>query len=344
MHKISLLLRRAIIAVGVGYCLALLGLTVAWSLIPEQPWWLGLLNTFALLLFLPLLVLAPVSLLARSGALRGGVLVTMLVFLASFHTALLPPREPSIPSQAITIRVATFNHLFSNENTDGIIAAIRAQQADVVALQELSTPVAEQARLALSNEYPYQFFDPAERANGLGLMSRYPIESIQPELAFRGQRAVVRVNNQLITVINAHPNTPFVYLDRRGIVSSIKSLMTYGTGPRQRQMQSLLETIDRVETPLVVMGDLNTSDRDPLYAELDARLHDVYRKTAWGFGFTFPNPHRANVGRFSSPFPLVRIDYIWASDHFQPAAAYVECRNGGSDHCMLVADVTIAAT
>jgi endonuclease/exonuclease/phosphatase (EEP) superfamily protein YafD len=70
-------------------------------------------------------------------------------------------------------------------------------------------------------------------------------------------------------------------------------------------------------------------------------MHDAYRETAWGFGFTFPNDQR--LGRLAVPFPLVRIDYVWSRGGVMPALAWVDCASSGSDHCMLIADLRVGS-
>ena len=56
-------------------------------------------------------------------------------------------------------------------------------------------------------------------------------------------------------------------------------------------------------------------------------------------GFTFPNDRR--IGPITIPVPLVRIDYIWTRGPVVPVATHVNCDDGGSDHCMVVADLRV---
>ena len=63
----------------------------------------------------------------------------------------------------------------------------------------------------------------------------------------------------------------------------------------------------------------------------------MYRAAAWGFGNTFPNYLR--VRGVPVP-PFIRIDYVWVGGGVVPVDARVVC-DGGSDHCMVVADVGV---
>ncbi len=80
-----------------------------------------------------------------------------------------------------------------------LIAAIRAQDADIVALQELSQPMADAIQQQLAAEYPYQVLMPAELDDGQGILSRYPLRDVARGPDFPGQRAIVDVDGQAIT-------------------------------------------------------------------------------------------------------------------------------------------------
>jgi endonuclease/exonuclease/phosphatase (EEP) superfamily protein YafD len=259
----------------------------------------------------------------------------MAAFLVLFGSRLVPSFAQ--PSEGMRLRVMTINHLYTNRNVADLIGAIRAQDADIVAIQELSEPVADAASHQLSNLYPYQVLSPGPEDYGLGILSRYPLHSTARMQGFAGQRAIMDIDGTAITVINVHLNAPQVQTRRLRQFRPVKMVLNYDTSLRALEVARLLDEIDAVDGPLLVMGDFNTSDREPAYAELAARLHDAYRETAWGFGFTFPNDQR--LARLKVPFPLVRIDYVWSRAGMAPAAAQVVCDNGGSDHCAVVADL-----
>jgi endonuclease/exonuclease/phosphatase (EEP) superfamily protein YafD len=293
---------------------------------------------FAPLLFAPLLVLIPCALLVRSWWLRGSIAATLGLFLALFGARFLPPA--AAPIGGAPLRVMTFNHLFTNEHVDAVIAAIRTQRADVVGLQELSEPVAQAIQNELSDEYPYQELAPGNQS-GLGLISRYPFLTTGTSESVRGQRATIEVAGQRVTLLNIHLAAPAIKTRKiRKLGLGLPIITGYDAGAPTRQINRLVDEVDRIEGPLIVFGDFNTSDREPRYAELAARLHDAFRETNWGFGFTFPDHKR--MGPVTVPFPLVRIDYVWSNGGVLPAAARVECNSTGADHCFLVADLRVS--
>lgn len=339
MDRLATTLRRLGMGAVLSYCLGMLVLTLLWTLLPRGPWWLTLANLFAPHLFLPLLVLLPAALALRSRLLRGGALLVLLAFLGLFGGVLLP-RGPQ-PAPGAPLRVMTFNQLFSNERIDSVVATLRDSQADLIALQELSLPVAEAARRELAGRYPYQVLlpDRDDGADGIGLLSRYPLV-VQPLRSdFPMQVARVRLPDQTVTVINVHPSTPQVLYRRVRRLLDLPVPTGYATERRQEQLAAILAQIDRAEGPLVVLGDFNTGDRETDYGAFAVRLQDAHRTTGDGFGFTFPNRHR--VKRVPVPFPVVRIDYIWTGRGVTPVRTTVECGATGSDHCRVTADLRI---
>jgi vancomycin resistance protein VanJ len=328
--------RRMLVVAALGYGAALVALSVLWAIAAERNWLIALTNIFAPLFFMPLLLLIPAALLVRSRWLRGATLVALVICVAALGgrlTSTFAARAEGAP-----LRVATFNLWQSNERVADTIAAIRRQQADVVALQELSGPMALVIERDLADVYPYQYLTPGMSTAGLGVISRYPL--IETVRGFRvpGQRVRIDINGELVTLVNVHLTAPR-YLPRyAGNPWHIPPLSAYNSATRDNQMDRLLAALDELDGPIVVVGDFNMGDREPRYAQLAATLRDAYRETAWGFGFTFPN-NKTMFG-IPIPFPLVRIDYVWTRGDLAPLTAWVDC-NHGSDHCMVVADLVV---
>ena len=339
MRTIGLVLRRLLSDAAAIYCGGVIVLVALWHTAAQPPWWLALANVFALYLFAPLLLLAPAALVVRSRGLRSTVVVLVAIFLLLFGARLIP--ASATQARGAHLRVLTFNQLHGNARVEDVVMAVRGQDADVVALQELSVQVATAMRRQLGEMYPYQFAMASEREYGLGVFSRYPLREMRFEQGFSGQRMIVDVHGQPITLINVHLTAPAIRTRRFWPLRPLKVILDYNTAQRASEAARLLRTIDAIQGPLVVLGDFNTGDREPAYAEFAARMHDAYRETAWGFGFTFPNDQR--LGRLAVPFPLVRIDYVWSRGGVMPALAWVDCASSGSDHCMLIADLRVGS-
>jgi vancomycin resistance protein VanJ len=336
-----LILRTARWLAGAGamlYCMGILVLAALWTFAPGAHWSIAFSNIFAAECFLPLLLLVPAALMLRSRWIYVVTALPLVVFLALFGARLVP-RVGSAVAGGTPLRVETFNQLFNNTNTQGLLTAIRDEQADVVALQELAPPVAEAMQRDLSTIYPYQVLAPANNVGGVGLLSRYPLEPADGVDGAQGQWAILRVGIQKIWVANVHVHFSGISRLRSQRFGSLPYFRMYDTSGRLFQVNALRQAARKVSGGLIMMGDFNTGDREPGHALLTSELHDAFAETGWGFGFTFPNDKR--VGPITIPVPLVRIDYIWTKGRVVPVTTHVNCDDGGSDHCMVVADLRV---
>ncbi|MBE2201998.1 MAG: endonuclease/exonuclease/phosphatase family protein [Anaerolinea sp.] len=99
------------------------------------------------------------------------------------------------------------------------------------------------------------------------------------------------------------------------------------------QMDAILDYIQQIDGPLVLVGDLNMTDQHPAYAALMAHLQDAFVERGRGLGFTF------------TPFatyelPTWRIDYVLHS----PVLTAVDVQIGdfgGSDHKPVLATLAL---
>src|SRR5262249_53421184 len=194
----------------------------------------------------------------------------LAAFLALFGPRLIPPLGRPVEGQHL--RVMTINQLYTNRRVADLIRAIRAQDADIVAIQELSQTVAVATRQELNGIYPYQFLIPGDGYYGLGILSRYPLRETAYNAKTVGQRMVVDVDGAAITLINVHLYAPQITTRRLRQFRPVKLVFDYSTSLRAREFPRLLSEIDAVDGPLIVTGDFNTSDREPPYAVLAARL------------------------------------------------------------------------
>jgi endonuclease/exonuclease/phosphatase family metal-dependent hydrolase len=86
-------------------------------------------------------------------------------------------------------------------------------------------------------------------------------------------------------------------------------------------------------TAVIVMGDINTTDREPAYNDLSSGLFDARRVAGSWPGLTW----RPDALR-SLPFGLIRIDYVFTSMSLIPVSYSVRC-TALSDHCIVSASL-----
>jgi endonuclease/exonuclease/phosphatase (EEP) superfamily protein YafD len=336
--RISRTAHSLAIASAALYCLGISVLAALWSFAPTAHWSIAFSNIFAAGFFVPLLLLVPAALVLRSRWMSVLTALPLVVFLALFGARFVP-RVSLAVAGGTTLRVVTFNQLFVNTNMYGLITAIREQHADVVALQELVPAVAGAIQINLKTAYPYQLLSPSNSVGGVGLLSRYPLEPVNGVDSAQGQWAVLRVGGQKITIVNVHVHFSGISRIRSQRFGSLSYFRMYDTSGRLNQVNALRLAAQTIGGGLIMLGDFNTGDREPGYAVLASAMHDAFGETGWGFGFTFPNDKR--MGPITIPVPLVRIDYIWTRGSVVPIAAHANCDDGGSDHCMVVADLRI---
>jgi len=200
---LSRTVRWVAIAAATLYGMGIIVLAALWSFAANPHWSIAFSNIFAAGFFLPLLLFVPAALVLRSRWVYMVTALPLVVFLALFGPRFIP-RAGLAAAVGTPLRVVTFNQLFRNTNTDRLIAAIRSEHADVVAVQELVPAVAEAMQLTLKTTYPHQILSPANNVGGLGLLSRYPLDPAAAVDGAPGQWATVHISGQTITLVNVH--------------------------------------------------------------------------------------------------------------------------------------------
>lgn len=321
---------RIVIRLSLIYTLLLLLLFLSWQG-EAHMWsgWLALPNILAPFLFLPLVPLLLFAFWLRSRLLWGCTLTLLLLALLSFGGAFLP-RQRTAAAAGDSLRVLSFNHLYSNRDRRALRDLILRHDADVVGLQETTSVSESGIGRALKDAYPYQLWHAADEGatDGTALLSRYPLRSSRYNQVLRGEQVRLEVAGKPLTLINLHLNIPFGH---EGAVQSA----SYDPRVRHEQILSLIAEAER-HPRFIVMGDFNLSDREVDYRRLSETLTDTYRETQRGLGYTFPN------GRSYRGIPLVpfiRIDYVWLRG-LEPLSASRDCRTS-SDHCALIADIAL---
>ncbi len=298
------MIRKGLVWGTLFYTLGLLGLALLWRLNIDV-WWVALPNIVAPFLFLPLVLLVPLAFWVRPETysrpylLCVGVLV--LFFSFSFGGRFLPRSPVAGVANGTELRIMTLNQLKTNTDEAAIRATILRQDADIVALQELSPGVAAMVKAELSERYPHQVLRPsrADGENGVAVLSRLPLERPSYSEAYQGQRFSVGFEGKSFELINLHLKVPLGN-------GSASSLRHFDPKLRDRQLGALVAVAKRAPS-LVVVGDFNLSDNEPGYRKLASFMTDAYRRTRTGFGFSYP----ARTVYRGLPLPLLaRLDYV----------------------------------
>ncbi len=302
----------------------------------DRFWPLALLNTVAEYLFLPLPVFLLLALGRRNWAALLSLAIPTAAFVVLFGELFLPRMAGPVESDdEPLITVMSFNVLYSNADYAAIARSIRAASPDLVGMQELSSSSAEAIATALKDEYPYSTLKPLEPGRGAGLLSRFPIETVEPfslpPLNIALHATVNREGKRIhVFVVHLSANN---FIQRP--VAEYPALAIERYGRRAAEAIRLREEIAGLDEPFVLICDCNLTDTSEAYSRLRGFMNDSFREAGWGFRHTLTIP--------SVPFPVQRLDYVWHSDKFVTVDAFVG-QAGGSDHLPAVAKLRLVTT
>ncbi|NGN64710.1 hypothetical protein G5C51_12460 [Streptomyces sp. A7024] len=257
-------------------------------------------------------------------------------------------KDPAPAAAGDTLRVSTYNIHFGipvdaddavpgTDDLDGTAAAIRAQNADVIGLQEVHhkdawhgdqpTVLAEN----LKDLYPYATYRTNSENNTGGhtgeagnmLLSKFPIEQEkhiplpEGEHVRRGLHGVqVDVGGTKVWVYTTHYSAGY---DEPGLAQ------------REGEARATIEALGSAKEPVVMTGDFNARPYD--------RLIPWFADAGWVDAWTAL--HRGDAGcTFPADTPIARIDYAYASPSLDIAAAAVP-QQPDSDHRALVVDLKL---
>jgi endonuclease/exonuclease/phosphatase (EEP) superfamily protein YafD len=302
----------------------------------DRFWPLALVNTFAEYLFAPLPLLVLAAVLKRNWRLLVPLLIPSLTFTVVFGELFLPrPADYStrrLPDH-LTIAIMSFNVLWSNTDYPAIAASVRAASPDIVGFQELHPENFNGVVRELEAEYPYHTSIPPEPSGGVGLFSRYPIESAEPfPLPPRNLslHAIVDLDGQPVHVFVVHlsaNNFGLFPLDQFAALASDR----YAS--RAAEAAQLETIIAPIPEPVIMLCDCNLTDTSQAYTQIGSFLTDSFRETGWGFGHTLIHP--------PYHFRTQRLDYVWHNTAFAATESIVG-QDGGSDHLPVITKLSLS--
>jgi endonuclease/exonuclease/phosphatase (EEP) superfamily protein YafD len=314
------LLRRLLLVLLALYQMALIVyLGLRW-LLTDQYWWLALANAFALYLFLPLLLVFPLAWILRARRMTAVALLLTIGGIAWLLPPLLPKQAPTM--SATPLKIVTFNVLgFEGNPLQREVEWLLTTDADVLVLQEVFV-IGEDPRLGrLLAKYPYE----ARTDASVRIFSRLPFVEkqviwIEDNPGRTSLRVVVKHQGQDVTIYGVHlsqPRTdkPHFRLPNRLRIYPLPLASRYDETRRNAQIERLLGMIAKESNPVILTGDFNMTPTAIAYDRLAAQLHDAFMQAGGGWGMTYPVARVINLPDWLPP--LLRIDYVWHSSHWQ---------------------------
>lgn len=266
-------------------------------------WWVGL-----------LIGLAVIFLRRR----RRALMITAIAIAGLSVAPLLPywlhsPR----PASGSGIKFLAWNLLWENPRKDEALPWLQQQNADVVLLTECTHDWRDRLD-PLKETHPFHFHSGRDGAEGMWLLSRYPLDAPDPDgLAAEKPwiSTVMHAPSGPVRIIGMHPRTP-----RSGARFD----------QRNEQYDHAAGIAANASMPVVLLGDLNCTPFSPWFQRLLKRgkLHD----SALGFGLH---------STWQSNGIGLPIDHILVSEDCQVIQRHVHPDRMGSDHHPVIATLAV---
>ena len=285
----------------------------------EYHWFLDLFSHFRLQYFAILTILSVIFTFLR----RYSMATFLLVFTALNYYVISPyvwTSTPEATSETRGYRLLVSNVLSTNDSVDTLLTFINETSPDIVLLMEIDQNgklLFEELRAA----YPHQVVRARQDNYGIGIYSRYPIANSQ----------IMAAGNVSVPVLNLDFDLEGQRLSFYGI-HAIVPVSSQRAEHQRRQFESIADQITKNTAPVVVAGDLNTTQWSVRFRNLlsEAKLHDPSRYysilTTWPVHF----------------IPLsIPIDHFLHSDNIV-VTRRIRGPAFGSDHYPFIVDFAIS--
>ena len=268
----------------------------------------------------------------RTPRLAGRVLVVALLAVALARYVPVWVSSPAPPSPAtLALRVATWNMLAGTDAAARASQGVSASNAQLIAIQELGLDAA--TALGHDTRFPYKALPQTDAAPGVGLLSVYPILETQSSNYPQFLRAVIDLpmSDPLVVYVVHAPLGRFVTVGDIPVGVDLSIRDPALTLIRMRVDEDLAQN-----RSVIILGDLNTTERERAYAGLSAGLRDAHLDAGVGPGFTWrPSPLAL------LPFGMLRIDYVLSTPDLVATSSTVDC-SLPSDHCRLDVELVMS--
>ena len=291
--------------------------------------WLGwnlyleILSHFQIQYFLASLLILFLLILTRHQKL----IIIGLFLLALNLPKIIPwylPNYAFLNHNEVDLKVLVANLNTRNENQNQVLSFVKKEAPDLAVFIEVDEAWVKQLD-SLKNILPYTFAKANPYDSGLVVYSNQPL--INPQVNFLGteKRATIITNltvqEQRISLIAIHPPPP--------LTQALFHL-------RNRQLDEISHYIQSLNSPVLLVGDLNITMWSPYYQRLINKTSLKNARQGWGILPSWPtqsdlSPLPGWVSRLFS----IPIDHCLISQEFQVIDTYTGSYIG-SDHLPLI--------
>lgn len=310
----------------------LLGLLVGWAAVLgfallEVLCWIGLSRPVPLdwlWAFTPYVFLPAWLVLVAAGVAGARWLALAAGLAAAGHLALLLPAMGGAPTAAppgaLRLRVVTANVADFNDDIAALMAELRATDAEVLVIQEVTFRLLPAIRAGLDRTYPHHALMPREDSYGSAIFSKVPLRhgAVLDVADLPMLSATARIEGIDVRLWDVHTRAP-----------------TRSNSLRLRnEMLDAIVGLRGAETlPLIAAGDYNaTIWHQGLRELLDTGLTDAAGHVGKGLAGTWKG----------APILESPIDHVLVSDEVTVLDVHVG-EGAGSDHRPVIADLAVSA-
>src|SRR5205823_3087265 len=101
------------------------------------------------------------------------------------------------------------------------------------------------------------------------------------------QRARLLIEGRPVTIFNIHLETPFEIHPIEGGLLPF-TIQSRAASARDREIDTLLELLEGLDEPCLVVGDFNAAAGTRPHRQLTRHLRDAFQEIGHGLGHTFP--------------------------------------------------------
>ncbi|HNQ94376.1 MAG: endonuclease/exonuclease/phosphatase family protein [Anaerolineales bacterium] len=316
-------------SITVGYSLLTLLWFISWLLARDENWWLVLVNRGVPYIFIPTLLLAVWTVYVRQPKRLVPLFVPVVIFAILYYPYIFPKIAQSTDGSN-SLKVMTYNVLFSNYDYAAVANVVLTYKPDLVALQEVQPEMMSELEERLKEEYPFSLLGTPNDYGTTAVFSRHPIsEAYVLDLQVDRPAVVVKtkINGQEITFVSVHLLAYNLWWTK---LKDIPATVMERTFNQNRQANLILGE-SRIQKGIVLIGcDCNSYETSRSYRILNARLKNSAREVGWALGNDVLPGTKQDVY-------LQHIDYVWYSGFINPINVFKITDSGGSDHLPVLA-------
>lgn len=291
--------------VALAWVAFVIGLVAIHVLFPQRSGVVALTQVFEPYVVLTGLVAAVFLAITGPNVARAATAALLIVAVARYGPSWIS-FPAAAPSGSTAFSAASWNMELGENAGERVITGIGQTQADVVGVLEVQPDAADAigASQGLSERYPAKILKPDSGSLGLALLSRSPIVeqgySIDPPYI----RAIVQPpepNASPIAVFVVH-SLPAKFVTVAGVTVALD------TSKRDSDIALIRSKVDSELArghAVVLLGDINTTDREPAYAELSAGLRDSHLDACGSTTSSCPRSSSRSPPRSTAACPAI---------------------------------------